>query len=137
MEDEETATSRFGRIKIPPILGRLVPIGANNYLPIEELIRNNLDLVFAGHRITNSTLFRVTRNADFEVSEGAADDLLAAAGDAIALRNLAGRPEAELAQHRARCRMAGVEDLIGVIYGNLAELQVAGCRYFTAYNRLF
>jgi polyphosphate kinase len=86
MEDEETATSRFGRIKIPPILGRLVPIGANSYLPIEELIRNNLDVVFVGHRITNSTLFRVTRNADFEVSEGAADDLLAAVEEELRQR---------------------------------------------------
>ena len=135
MEDEEAETSLFGRVKIPPILGRLIPIGANAFLPIEELIRNNLDLVFVGHKITNSTLFRVTRNADFEVSEGAADDLLAAVeeelrqrrfGHAVRLEIERGAPRdvVDLLLHELELDRDAIDEVAGVLSLGIA-LEVA------------
>jgi polyphosphate kinase len=47
-------------------------------LLIEELIKAHLHELFAGHEIIDAYLFRITRDADFEVEEGEADDLLAA-----------------------------------------------------------
>ena len=143
MEDEKSGSSLFGRVKIPPILGRLASIGPNMFVPIEELIRNNLDLVFAGHRITNSTLFRVTRNADFEVSEGAADDLLAAVeeelrqrrfGHAVRLEIERGAPRnvVELLLRELDLDSSAVEEVTGVldleIANEVASLDIPSLR---------
>ena len=135
LEDEETGSSLVGRIKIPPILGRLAPIGATSFIPIEELIRNNLDLVFVGYKTSNSTLFRVTRNADFEVSEGAADDLLAAVeeelrqrrfGHAVRLEVERGTPSrvTELLLRELDLDVHAVEEVDGVLDLGIA-LEVA------------
>ena len=47
------------------------------FVPLEELIAANLDALFPGMEIVDHGVFRVTRDADFEVSDEA-DDLLAA-----------------------------------------------------------
>jgi polyphosphate kinase len=46
-------------------------------LPLEELIEAHLDTLFPGMEILDTGVFRVTRDADFEVSDEA-DDLLRA-----------------------------------------------------------
>jgi polyphosphate kinase len=72
-----------------PLMARVkVPIGAGvprlirvrdslAFVPLEEIIANNLDLLFPGMLIERTELFRVTRNADVESDEEKADDLLA------------------------------------------------------------
>jgi polyphosphate kinase len=47
------------------------------FVPTEEIMANNLDLLFPGMVIERTELFRVTRNADVESDEDKADDLLA------------------------------------------------------------
>ena len=46
------------------------------FLPIEELIAANVQSLFPGHRVEAPWLFRVTRDADLEIKEDEADDLL-------------------------------------------------------------
>jgi len=46
------------------------------YILIEELITYNLDLLFPGMEVISHEMFRITRNASVEKSEGGADDLL-------------------------------------------------------------
>jgi len=73
-------TPLLARVKVPTGAGvpRLVQVrDALVFVPLEEIIAHNLDLLFPGMVIQRTELFRVTRNADVEGDEDKADDLLA------------------------------------------------------------
>ncbi len=82
----EEATSdgvelHFARVKIPPTLPRFVPVeGAKErrFVLLEDLIAHHLDGLFPGMHVRDSYLFRVTRDADLDLQEDEADDLLRA-----------------------------------------------------------
>ncbi|MBA2768929.1 MAG: RNA degradosome polyphosphate kinase [Sporichthyaceae bacterium] len=67
--DEKTGADHFARVKVPPVLPRLLPVddGRSRLLPIEEVIEAHLGEVFPGMRVIESSTFRVTRNEDLEV----------------------------------------------------------------------
>ena len=69
---------RFVRIKVPPIVPRLVPVGdgKSKFVLVEELMDANLHLVFPSMRLSKSYIFRVTRDADVEIRDDKAADLL-------------------------------------------------------------
>ncbi|MGZ3520161.1 MAG: polyphosphate kinase 1 [Vulcanimicrobiaceae bacterium] len=72
----------FARVKIPPTLPRFVPLenapeGQRWFVLLEDLIAHHLDALFPGMEIRESYLFRVTRDADLDLQEDEADDLLA------------------------------------------------------------
>jgi polyphosphate kinase len=70
---------RMVRIKVPVGAGipRFLRVGTRNvFVPLEEVIGENLDLLFPGLEIARYELFRVTRNAITELDEEEADDLL-------------------------------------------------------------
>ena len=78
VRDPETGEQRFARVKVPEGLPRFVPVGAGGRLvPLEQVLVHFLDALFPGMEILESALFRVTRDADLEVSDEA-DDLLEA-----------------------------------------------------------
>jgi polyphosphate kinase len=67
------------RIKVPVDAGtpRFVRIGkGDHFIRLEELMMNNLDMLFPGMEIVSCELFRVTRNANTEKDEEEADDLM-------------------------------------------------------------
>ena len=74
----------FARIKIPPTIPQWIPVQKNKtpsrnvhqFINIEEVIINHLDLLFTGMKIESSLLFRITRNAMFNAEGGLSDDLL-------------------------------------------------------------
>jgi polyphosphate kinase len=70
---------RFARVKVPPLLPRFIfmPDG-KRFVPLEQVIAAHLDRLFPGMKIVSHHPFRVTRNADLELEEDEADDLLAA-----------------------------------------------------------
>jgi polyphosphate kinase len=72
----------FARVKVPQSLPRLVavdaPDGERHYVTLEEVIAHNLDSLFPGMEIRASYCFRVTRDADLDLQEDEADDLLRA-----------------------------------------------------------
>ncbi len=70
---------RFARVKVPPLLPRFIfmPDG-KRFIPLEQVIAAHLDRLFPGMRVITHHPFRVTRNADLELEEDEADDLLAA-----------------------------------------------------------
>jgi polyphosphate kinase len=76
IRDPETGERRFARVKVPPALPRLVAIGPSAFVLVEQIIAANLDLLFPGMEIEETHLFRVTRDADFEIEEDEASDLL-------------------------------------------------------------
>jgi polyphosphate kinase len=70
------------RVKVPPSLPRFVPIdapaGHRWFVLLEDLIAHNLQSLFPGMTIVGSYAFRVTRDADLDLQEDEADDLLRA-----------------------------------------------------------
>lgn len=70
--------SRFVRIKVPSLMPRLVPIGASGtrFVLLEEIIEANIQTLFPGMNPGQCHLFRVTRDADIEIREEEAEDLL-------------------------------------------------------------
>jgi polyphosphate kinase len=70
---------RFARVKVPPLVPRLVPVGegqSTEFIFLEELIAANIDVLFPGMRASELHPFRVTRDADIEIREDEANDLL-------------------------------------------------------------
>jgi polyphosphate kinase len=76
--DNDDAEPRFARIKVPPVVGRLVPVGEDKskFVFLEDVIRANADALFPGMKVERPFVFRVTRDADIEIQEDEADDLM-------------------------------------------------------------
>ncbi|HEX7312545.1 MAG TPA: polyphosphate kinase 1 [Pyrinomonadaceae bacterium] len=69
---------RFARIKVPALVPRLVPVDDTNtkFVMLEDLIAANLESLFPRMRVRDCHAFRVTRDADVDVREEEANDLL-------------------------------------------------------------
>jgi polyphosphate kinase len=89
LRDNETATRVLARIKVPKeLLGRFIELNSENdrlLVPLEEVIAANLDQLFPGVEVLDHSYFRVTRDADFTVSDEA-DDLLEAVQEEVRRR---------------------------------------------------
>src|SRR6185369_11057399 len=70
--------ARFARVKLPPMLPRLVPIDerGKTFTLLGSLVAANIGMLFPNMRTGKCHLFRVTRDADFEVKEDEASDLM-------------------------------------------------------------
>ncbi len=67
------------RIKVPVNAGtpRFIRVGkGEHFVRLEDVMMNNLDMLFPGMQIISCELFRVTRNANTEKDEEEADDLM-------------------------------------------------------------
>jgi polyphosphate kinase len=82
-KNEEVAA----RVKVPKeLLRRFLSIGDGlTLVPLEEVIAANLDDLFPGMEIVHHSLFRVTRDTDYDVSDEA-DDLLLAVEEEVRRR---------------------------------------------------
>ncbi len=69
---------RFARIKLPPTVTRLIPINEKNgrFTLLEEVIAANAENLFPNMKASDGFLFRVTRDADIELREDEAGDLM-------------------------------------------------------------
>ena len=86
VRDSETGEERFARVKVPEILPRFLPVGGRGlFLPLERVIRHFLPRLFPEMEIVECCAFRVTRDADFEISDEA-DDLLEAVESEVSRR---------------------------------------------------
>jgi polyphosphate kinase len=68
----------FTRIKLPPTVPRLIPISEKNgrYALLEEVVAANVAELFPNMKTSEAFLFRVTRDADIELREDEAGDLM-------------------------------------------------------------
>jgi polyphosphate kinase len=85
LRDPETENEIIARVKVPKeLLGRFLPVGPGDtaFVPLEDVIAANLDALFPGTEVLDYGYFRVTRDADFNVSDEA-DDLLQAVQDEL------------------------------------------------------
>lgn len=89
--DPDTQQLKNAVVQVPSVLSRFVRLPAQKNKPYrfvlsEEIIRIKADKLFMGHKVLRSYPFRVTRNADFELAEDEADDLLQVIEDEVRKR---------------------------------------------------
>ena len=114
VRDPNTEEERFARLKVPEGLPRFLRSnGVGSLLPLERVIAHFLPWLFPGMEIEERGFFRVTRDADFEVSDEA-DDLLEALqtelhrrrfGDVVRLEVSESMSDAMLAQLKEGLRI--------------------------------
>lgn len=101
VKDSESGEQTFARVKVPDSLTRFVPLPKELFpqsdrpvvwagVSIEQLIAENLADLFPGMTIVEHHLFRITRDADLEVQEEEADDLLQAISQELGKRRFGG-----------------------------------------------
>jgi polyphosphate kinase len=102
VKDAETEAEHFARVKVPNALPRFIVLpedlrlrqknhpAAWTGVPLEQVIAHNLESLFPGMNIQEYYLFRVTRNADLEVEEDEADDLMSAIEQELRKRRFGG-----------------------------------------------
>lgn len=75
------SVTHIARVKVPvtrDIAPRFIRVDDNyTFVALDDVVANNMDLLFPGMEIISCELFRVTRNAIVEIEEEEADDLLA------------------------------------------------------------
>ncbi|MFZ0040554.1 MAG: polyphosphate kinase 1 [Solirubrobacteraceae bacterium] len=86
LHDPDADREEYARVKVPKeVLPRFVEIEKDTFIPLEDIIARHLDALFPGLEILSYDLFRVSRDADFEVSDEA-NDLLQAVEDELRRR---------------------------------------------------
>lgn len=90
----------FSRVKVPKgILPRFIRIKNDQMVPpaksseyhyvvLEDLVAANIQMLFPGMEVTNTYIFRVTRDADMEIEEDEASDLLTAIETSVEQRRI-------------------------------------------------
>jgi len=97
----------FVRIKLPDNLPRWVKLPCAtgeksdtlSFVSLEGVISANLDQLFPGMKVLEHHLFRVTRNADSEMDEEDADDLLSQVEQELRRRRMAGVVRLEIPEN--------------------------------------
>jgi polyphosphate kinase len=92
LSDGEGRRPRFARVKVPPSLPRFVPLSggplrsSTEFILLEDLIEAHLDDLFPGMKVLAASSFRVTRDADIDVREEEANDLLRSVAENVRRR---------------------------------------------------
>jgi polyphosphate kinase len=119
VRDPLTDQTVFARVKVPTeILPRFVtleqPAGSGTLLvPLEDVIAHHLDALFPGMEIADYNVFRVTRDADLEVSDDAAD-LLQAVEDELRRRRFGEIVRVEVGGDCSERLLSELSGLLGV-----------------------
>ncbi len=123
VRDPSRKEELFARIKVPTdLFPRLIRIPeqqtdrkrgklAEKYVFLEDLVAACLDRLFPGMEIVAAYPFRVTRDADFEIEEDEASDLLTAIEESVELRRIGSpvRIEVSSAMPAGICEMLSLK----------------------------
>lgn len=102
VEDTEASIEHFARVKVPKVLPRFVALPDDLQgdrrdqntvwvgIALEQVIAHNLEALFPGMSIREYHPFRITRNADIQLAEDEADDLMMAIEQELRKRRLGG-----------------------------------------------
>ncbi len=75
LHDQEKDAPSYARVKVPPVLKQWVGLKAGVssgevvLAPLHEVIRGNAHKLYGGMQLSGTTLFRVTRDAEFEIDD--------------------------------------------------------------------
>jgi polyphosphate kinase len=138
-EHPETGEERFARVKIPEGLPRFFELGGRGlYVPLEQIIAHFLPSLFPGVDILERAVFRVTRDADFEVSDDA-DDLLEAVESQLRRRRFGDVVRVEVSSSASSEMVARLQSGLGAdetqIYRVESLLDLSELRELVALDR--
>ena len=119
--DPETGEERFARVKVPEGLERFVGAGAR-LVPVEAVIGHFLPTLFPGMEIEERTVFRVTRDADFELSDDA-DDLLEAVESELRRRRFGDAVRLEVSTSTSRALRSRLVAGLDVPHDQVYEIE--------------
>ncbi len=88
-EQSDEDESKVAVVQLPSALPRLIKLartGGHHYVLFEDVIRAHASILFPGLRVEESHLFRVTRDADVDIAEDEANDLITAVAEGIRQR---------------------------------------------------
>ncbi|HEY7598830.1 MAG TPA: polyphosphate kinase 1 [Candidatus Limnocylindrales bacterium] len=134
VRNPDTGERDFARIKVPPVLPRLVEVAPRTYVLLEQIIAANLDALFPGMEIVEHHLFRVTRNADIELEEEEAPDLMAAIEEELRKRRFGRVVRLEIERSMPHPTRALLMRGLGIEQDDVYE--IAGMLDLTALNQL-
>ncbi|KRM97547.1 polyphosphate kinase [Liquorilactobacillus aquaticus DSM 21051] len=77
-EKDNKNNKRFATIRIPEVFGRIIklPNSDNTFILIEEIVKEFIENLFAGYKVSEVAAFRVIRDMDLDVAEEDTSDLL-------------------------------------------------------------
>ncbi|NUE01149.1 polyphosphate kinase 1 [Halorubraceae archaeon YAN] len=98
--EQDGEETKFSRVKIPKNRPRLVPVESPHtgdiseietarFVPIEQVVEHNLDLLFPNVDVVDASTFRVTRNAEVRRNEDVAEGLIEMIEDVLRQRRFA------------------------------------------------
>jgi polyphosphate kinase len=128
VRDPVKGETRFARVKVPPKLPRLFAAG-DRLVFIEDLIEAHVDRLFPGMEVTESIRFRVTRDADFSISDES-DDLIGAVEAQLRRRRFGHVVRLEVEEGASDDLVAELEQALEV--GTLETYRVPGPLDMTA-----
>lgn len=101
VQDPDTQKDFFARVKVPASLPRFVKLPGEGFLfvPLEQVIAQHLETLFVGMRVLEYFIFRVTRDADIDIQEEEADDLLLAIQQELRKRRFGSVVRIEVENH--------------------------------------
>jgi polyphosphate kinase len=122
LRDPETRAETFARVKVPKeVVPRFLPIGDRTFVPLEGVIARHLDVLFPGMEILRHDYFRVSRDADFTVSDEA-DDLVRAVEDELRRRRFGEVVRLEVSASMDADMRAYLIDQLGVDEGEVLDV---------------
>jgi polyphosphate kinase len=151
INDGEESKNQFVRIKIPTKnIGRFILIPneiietederEHFFITVEDLIGNNINALFNGMECLNYSFFRVTRDADLELKELEADDLILAVEQSLQKRRLGGdvvrlEVEENIPENILKLLIESIEITEEYIYFCKSLLGLDDLNYLTKINR--
>jgi polyphosphate kinase len=76
VRDPRSGALHFASVKMPEGLPRFVPLEGESFVPIDDVVRGNLDTLYPGRHVEAAYAFRITRSGDLELAEDGAASLL-------------------------------------------------------------
>jgi polyphosphate kinase len=120
--DPESGEERFARVKVPEGLPRFLHVGsAGRMVPMEQAISYFLPFLFPEMEIVERAAFRVTRDADFEVSDEA-DDLLEAVELELRRRRFGDVVRLEVSSSVSRSLLERIQLGLGIAHDQVYEI---------------
>jgi polyphosphate kinase len=75
LEDPQKGVISYARVKVPSVINQWIMLeqdavqGQRVFVPLYEVIRGNVHKLYSGMKLTGTTLFRLTRDAEVEIDD--------------------------------------------------------------------